>query len=108
MDNEGKPFEVTETVTLPLRPPQAPSIHVRALLTWLVIFPLVAVGMTVSSPLVEDWHPALRALSLTLIVVPTTVYIGVPWLIRAYTRIIHIRYGRRVRRAAVHSQFTRS
>jgi antibiotic biosynthesis monooxygenase (ABM) superfamily enzyme len=101
MDDEGKPFEVSKNVARNLHPPEAPSIHVRVLLTWLVIFPLVACGMTVSSPYVEDWHPALRALTLTLIVVPTTVYLGVPGLLRAYTRITHLRYRRRIRRDAV-------
>jgi len=31
-------------------PRTAPSIHVRAALTWLAIFPLVAIGLTAMAP----------------------------------------------------------
>ena len=61
-----------------------PSVHVRAVITWLAIFPLVAIGMTALAPLTGDWHPALRALVLTLLVVPTAVYFVVPRLLAAY------------------------
>lgn len=50
--------------------PPAPSVHVRAVITWTAIFPLVAVGMMVVAPLTEGWHPVLRALVLTLVVLP--------------------------------------
>lgn len=61
-----------------------PSIHTRAVITWLAIFPLVAIGMTILAPLTESWHPALRALVLTLAVVPTAVYLVVPKLLAGY------------------------
>jgi antibiotic biosynthesis monooxygenase (ABM) superfamily enzyme len=61
-----------------------PSTHVRAVITWLAIFPLVAIGMTAIAPLSADWHPVLRALVLTLVVVPVAVYLVVPQLMRAY------------------------
>jgi len=63
-----------------------PSIHARAALTWLAIFPLVALGMTLMAPITVDWHPVLRALVLTLVVVPVAVYLVVPRLIGLYTR----------------------
>ena len=69
-------------------------MHVRAILTWVAIFPLVAIGMTVMSPFTGDWHPVLRALVLTAIVVPIAVYLVVPRLIGLYVR-------GRMRRAAV-------
>lgn len=56
----------------------------RAAITWLAIFPLVAIGMTILAPLTESWHPALRALVLTLVVVPTAVYVVVPKLLAGY------------------------
>lgn len=80
--------------SVPAAPP-APSIHVRAVITWLAIFPLVAVGMLASAPLTEGWHPVLRALALTLVVVPAAVYVVLPRLFRAYGAI--------VRRAALKS-----
>jgi hypothetical protein len=33
----------------------------------------------------ENWHPILRALFLTLLVVPTAVYVVVPKLLAGYT-----------------------
>lgn len=64
-----------------------PSIHIRAALTWLAIFPLVALGMTLMAPISADWHPVLRALVLTLVVVPVAVYLVVPRLIGLYARM---------------------
>lgn len=67
--------------------PSAPSIHIRAAITWLAIFPLVAVGMLVSGPLTEGWDPVLRALVLTLVVVPAAVYVVLPRLFAAHGAI---------------------
>ena len=61
-----------------------PSTHARAIITWLAIFPLVAIGMTAIAPISSDWHPVLRALVLTVIVVPVAVYWVVPQLMRGY------------------------
>ncbi len=72
----------------------APSIHTRALITWLAIFPLVALGMTAMAPLTESWHPVLHALVLTLLVVPLAVYVVVPQLFRAHAAINRRRAGR--------------
>lgn len=64
--------------------PALPSVHVRAALTWIAIFPLVAVGMMALAPVTETWHPVLRALVLTLVVVPVAVYLVMPRLLRGY------------------------
>jgi len=63
------------------------SIHVRAALTWLAIFPLVAIGLTAMAPFTAGWGPVLRAFVLTLIVVPLAVYLVVPMLMSTYGRI---------------------
>jgi len=68
-----------------------PSVHIRALITWLAIFPLVAICMTALSPFSTDWPPVLRALVLTLLVVPTAVYLVVPQLFRAYAALLRRR-----------------
>ncbi|WP_448811119.1 hypothetical protein [Agromyces bauzanensis] len=65
-------------------PAGPPSVHVRAVITWIAIFPLVAIGMLVLAPITDSWHPVLRALLLTLIVVPLAVYLVVPQLMRGY------------------------
>ncbi|NKX54413.1 hypothetical protein HGG74_07630 [Arthrobacter sp. E918] len=64
----------------------APSVHVRAFVTWLAIFPIVAVGMSIMSVFAEGWHPVLRSLVLTAVVVPLAVYLVVPNLLKLYTR----------------------
>jgi antibiotic biosynthesis monooxygenase (ABM) superfamily enzyme len=78
--------------------PPAPSIHVRAVITWTAIFPLVAVGMMVVAPLTEGWHPVLRALVLTLVVVPAAVYVVLPRLFAAYGYLLRRRNSRRTGR----------
>jgi antibiotic biosynthesis monooxygenase (ABM) superfamily enzyme len=72
---------ITPTTADPAGPP---SVHVRAVITWLAIFPLVAIGMLAIAPFSESWHPVLRAFVLTLVVVPVAVYLVVPRLMRAY------------------------
>ena len=79
---------MTTTDSIPVvRPTTPPSVHLRALATWLTIFPLVAIGMTVMVPFTTDWHPVLRALVLTAIVVPLAVYVVVPRVIGLLVRL---------------------
>jgi antibiotic biosynthesis monooxygenase (ABM) superfamily enzyme len=66
---------------------QPPSTHVRAIITWVAIFPLVAIGMMAIAPISADWHPILRALVLTLVVVPVAVYLVVPQHFRGYAAL---------------------
>ena len=66
--------------------PIIPSVHVRAIATWITIFPLVAIGMTLMAPISGDWHPVLRALVLTAVIVPLAVYVVVPRLLGLYVR----------------------
>jgi antibiotic biosynthesis monooxygenase (ABM) superfamily enzyme len=68
----------------PVAPAGPPSVHVRAVITWIAIFPLVALGMLLLAPIAESWHPVLRAFVLTLVVVPLAVYLVVPQLMRGY------------------------
>ena len=76
-----------------------PSVHVRAVVTWLAIFPLVSIGMLAMAPFTESWYPVLRAFVLTLVVVPLAVYVVVPRLLRAHGRLIVARAARRAGRA---------
>ncbi|MFG2818494.1 hypothetical protein ACGFX4_03605 [Kitasatospora sp. NPDC048365] len=57
------------------------------MITWLAIFPLVAIGMTAIAPVSADWPPVLRAFVLTLVVVPLAVYLVVPALLKGYARL---------------------
>jgi antibiotic biosynthesis monooxygenase (ABM) superfamily enzyme len=75
--------------------PPTPSIHVRAVITWIAIFPLVAIGMLAAAPLMEGWPPVLRALVLTLVVVPVAVYLVLPRLFAGYGFLLRRRNARR-------------
>ncbi|MHC6594203.1 hypothetical protein [Arthrobacter sp. C152] len=79
----------------PAAVPAPPSIHVRAVITWLAIFPLVAVGMMAAAPLMESWHPIFRAMALTMVVVPTAVYVVLPRLFAAHGFLVGRRSTRR-------------
>ena len=72
-----------------LSSPRTPRlIHVRAALTWLAIFPLVAIGITAMAPFTVGWDPVLRAFVLTLVVVPLAMDVVVPWLMSIYDRYL--------------------
>lgn len=64
-----------------------PSVHVRAFITWLAIFPLVSLGFLTIVPAMGDAHPLLKVFVLTLVVVPLAVYLVVPALMKLYARI---------------------
>ena len=65
-----------------------PTVHVRAMITWTAIFPLVTLGFYAIKPFAADWPPVLRAFVLSIVVVPLAVYIVVPRLMRAYGKVI--------------------
>jgi len=64
-----------------------PSVHVRAFITWLAIYPLVTLGFLTVIPLMGSTSPFLKVLVLTLIVVPLAVYVVVPNLMKLYQRL---------------------
>ena len=64
-----------------------PSIHLRALITWLAIFPLVTLGFLTVIPAMGDAHPILKVFVLTLIVVPLAVSIVVSNLMKLFCTI---------------------
>ena len=74
----------TESIT---HPPAPPSVHIRAVITWIAIFPLVTLGFFVIAPFAADWNPVLRAFVLSVIVVPVAVYLVVPQLMRGHGKL---------------------
>lgn len=64
-----------------------PTVHERAVITWVAIFPLVAITLTLLGGLLGDAHPVLQAFLLTLIVIPIAVYLVVPNLMKAYMKL---------------------
>ena len=77
--------------TIQTSTPKPPSIHVRALITWIAIFPLVTVGAFALAPFASEWNPIARSFVLSLMVVPSAVYIVVPQLTRLYAKVPIIR-----------------
>jgi multisubunit Na+/H+ antiporter MnhC subunit len=65
----------------------APSIHVRAALTWLDLSPRRHRHHG-DGPVHRGRDPVLRAFVLTLVVVPLAVYVVVPWLTNIYDRYL--------------------
>jgi hypothetical protein len=85
----GTPATTTATAqaapTAPTAPAggmKPPSVHIRALITWLAIFPLVSLGFLTIVPLMGAAHPILKVFVLTLVVVPLAVYVVVPNLMK--------------------------
>ena len=76
--------------TTPMAPP---SVHVRAMITWTAIFPLVTIGFYAIRPFASHWSPVLRAFVLSIVVVPLAVYLVVPKLMGAYGKIRARRNG---------------
>ena len=75
------------TADSPAPRPTPPSVHARAIITWVAIFPLVTLGFYAIAPFAGDWNPVLRAFVLSIVVVPIAVYLVVPQLMRLYGRI---------------------
>ena len=67
------------------RMPATPSVHVRAFLTWLVIFPEVTLVNWALSPTDPLGPIVLRSLIVTLVVIPPAVYLFVPALLRLWS-----------------------
>lgn len=61
--------------------PGSPSVHLRAVATWLAIFPLVSLGLFLLEVVAPGWPPLLQVLVLTLVVVPLAVYLVVPFTV---------------------------
>ena len=94
MEHDGKALAADEFDDKHHRNPAVASVHVRALVTWLAIFPMAAVGMSALGYLAPAWPPVLKALVLTVFVVPTAVYFAVPRLL-----LLHGKIGKSVRAA---------
>jgi ABC-type siderophore export system fused ATPase/permease subunit len=87
VEHEGKALAADETDAHHHRTVGMASVHVRAAITWVAIFPLAAVGMSILAALAPGWPPVLRAFTLTLVVVPIAVYFAVPRLLLLQTKL---------------------
>lgn len=70
-----------------------PSLLTRVLATWLVIFPLVALGQIALAPVTHAWNPVLRTALLTAVVVPLAVGLAVPRVVKVLSLVRRRRQG---------------
>ncbi|WP_063774114.1 hypothetical protein [Streptacidiphilus rugosus] len=83
--------------------PAVPSVHRRALITWLAVYPTITTAFFVLGPHTAHLPIPLRTLILTAVVVPVVVYLLVPLLLKGNARL-DARFGaalsaRRARRS---------
>ncbi|MEU8774242.1 hypothetical protein [Streptomyces sp. NPDC048606] len=62
--------------------PAAPSIHRRALITWLAVYPTITLALALLRPLLGDVPLPVQTLVLTVIAIPVVVYLVVPALMK--------------------------
>lgn len=90
MEHDGLALAADETNHHQPAAPGLASVHVRALVTWVSIFPMAMLGMFIESLVIPSWPIPARALVLTAVVVPLAVYVLVPRLLvvarRVFTR----------------------
>ncbi|RAJ38644.1 hypothetical protein K353_04199 [Kitasatospora sp. SolWspMP-SS2h] len=78
------------TATEPPRP-ALPSVHVRALITWLAVYPAITLVQVLLGPSLAGLAVPLRVLVLTGLVVPAVVYLFVPVLLKARAALLRRR-----------------
>jgi antibiotic biosynthesis monooxygenase (ABM) superfamily enzyme len=59
-----------------------PSVHRRAMLTWLAVFPAITLVQLVVSPYIGGWPLVARTFVVTAAAVPLSVCVLVPRLMR--------------------------
>lgn len=64
-----------------------PPLPIRMVITWLAIFPLVALAQALLRPLLAGWPDLLVTAIVMSVVVPIAVTWAVPFLGRCYGRI---------------------
>lgn len=65
------------------QPAATPSIHRRAVITWLAVYPTITLVLGLLGPTTAHLPLLLRTLILTAIVVPVAAYVLIPLLMKA-------------------------
>lgn len=81
----------TASATTPAQPAALPSVHMRALLTWIAVFAALTVVQLLIGPYVKGFPMPLRTLVITGIVVPAVVYALVPNLLKVRAAVLRRR-----------------
>lgn len=69
--------------------PHVPSVHRRALITWLAVYPTITLALGLLGPAIGRLPLLLRTLILTAVVVPVVAYALIPLLLRLNARAVH-------------------
>ncbi|MEC3920056.1 hypothetical protein [Nocardia sp. CDC160] len=64
-------------------PVVVPSVHRRALITWLAVYPTITIALALLGPEMGSLPVFVRTLILTAIVVPVSAYLLIPLLMKA-------------------------
>ncbi|WP_223660143.1 hypothetical protein [Streptomyces angustmyceticus] len=72
----------------PAPAPALPSVHMRALLTWLAVYPCITLAQIALGPALMPLPVALRVLVITGLVVPLVVYVLVPNLLKIRAAVL--------------------
>lgn len=62
-----------------------PNRHKQAILTWLIVYPLITFLLSIFEPVMVGWPVPVKTLVLSMVMVPVIVYFAMP----AATRILH-------------------
>ena len=60
--------------------PPPPKKWKFALLVWCFIYPVITIISMTVLPYLKDFHPAIRTLIITLILVPLMAYLYIPYI----------------------------
>ncbi|MFJ7631128.1 hypothetical protein ACIQZN_32100 [Streptomyces sp. NPDC097595] len=82
---------VARPTTASAPPAAPPSVHLRALLTWIAVFAALTVVQSLVGPYVKGFPVLLRTLVITGIVVPAVVYTLVPNLLKVRAAVLRHR-----------------
>ncbi|MFJ5926867.1 hypothetical protein ACIQF6_30165 [Kitasatospora sp. NPDC092948] len=84
-------IDAIDAVAQPKPQPPHPTVHVRALITWLAVYPAITTAQLLLGPSLGGLAVPLRVLVITALVVPTVVYLLVPGLMKVRAAVHHRR-----------------
>jgi len=58
--------------------PDEPPRYKRAIVIWIALYPAVVVALATLEPFINNWPIPLKALALTLVVIPAAVWVLIP------------------------------
>ena len=67
-----------------IRTPAPPARYKLALVTWIGVYPVITILLTVLGPGTVTWPLPLRTLLLTAVMVPTLTWVVIPTLTRLF------------------------